>query len=352
MPDPSAVEARLETPQPAVSRKDHTLTHSDPARQMVWDFVSASPLRSLWDLQGTPFLTIAKRTGHSFMEDNLASRAAELGFYFVFALFPMLISASALVGLVARSATDFYGKLLAYLSVVVPHDAFGLVLDTFNQTAAQSTPGKITFGFVAAIWSASVGFSAIQDTLNTVYKVKETRPYWKARGQAMLVTVPLSLIVTLTLASLFAGTWLSHLVRHRVPNPHAGLVYGIIIHLVFDAVTVAMLALLFAVIYYFAPDIKNKLWHWLTPGAAIGIACWFVASIGLRVYLYYFNSYAVTYGSLGAVIILLTWFYLTGLMLLLGAEINSEIEAAAAERRLKQAGEVTATATPTQAPAA
>jgi len=82
--------------------------------------------------------------------------------------------------------------------------------------------------------------------------------------------------------------------------------------------------MLFDLIYYFAPDVKQKRWRWLTPGSAIGILCWFVASIGLRVYLHYFNSYSLTYGSLGAVIILLTWFYITGLMLLLGAEINSE----------------------------
>ena len=83
---------------------------------------------------------------------------------------------------------------------------------------------------------------------------------------------------------------------------------------------------------------KNKHWHWLTPGAAIGIFCWLVASIGLRVYLHFFNSYSATYGSLGGVIILLTWFYVTGLMLLLGAEVNSEIAAAVAEKKLKDQG--------------
>jgi membrane protein len=332
-------------------RKDHTL--ADPNRQRVWDFVSRSPLSSLWDLQGIPCLTVIKRTMHSFIDDNLASRAAELGFYFVFALFPMLFSASALVGLVARSATEIYFRLLQYLSYVVPHDALSIVLDTFNQTAAQSSSGKITFGLVAAIWSASVGFSAIQDTLNTVYKVKETRPYWKARGQAMLVTVPLTLIVTLTLLAQFAGTWLAHLARRHVANPHAGLVYEIAIHLFWDAVTGALLTLLFAVIYYFAPDVKNKRWHWLSPGAAVGIALWFVASIGLKVYLHFFNSYPVTYGSLAAVIILLTWFYITGLMLLLGAEFNSEIEAAAAEARLKASGEIAlGTTTDPRAPVA
>ena len=90
----------------------------------------------------------------------------------------------------------------------------------------------------------------------------------------------------------------------------------------------------FAVIYYWAPDSKKRRWHWLTPGGALGLLGWLLASLGLRVYLHYFNTYSITYGSLGAVIILLTWFYITGLMLLLGAEINSEIEAASAEMLL------------------
>jgi membrane protein len=105
-------------------------------------------------------------------------------------------------------------------------------------------------------------------------------------------------------------------------------------------VTLGLIVLLFAVIYYFAPDIRNKRWHWLTPGSAFGILGWILASLVLRVYLHFFDNYSVTYGSLGAVIILLTWFYLTGLMLLLGAEINSEIEAATTERRLKATGTI------------
>lgn len=328
--------------QPPVvpDRKDHTLTRVDPERQRIWDLVARSPLRSLWDFQGTPFRVIAKRTAHSFIADNLLSRAAELGFYFLFALFPTLVSASAILGLVARSATDIYLRLLDYLALVVPHDAFQIVLDTFNQTTANSSSGKITFGLAAALWSASVGFSAIQDTLNSVYKVKETRPYWKARGSAMLVTLLLSLLVTLVLCALLLGTYLAHQIRNHVASAHAAMVYAVCTHILFDVVAVAMLILLFALIYYFAPDIPKKCWRWLTPGAAIGIFGWYIASVGLRVYLHFFNNYSVTYGSLGAVIILLTWFYITGLMLLLGAEINSEIEAAAAECRLKEAGAI------------
>jgi membrane protein len=324
----------------SLDRRDHTLNSIDPQRQRIWDFVSAVPIRDLWNLQGIPPLTLARRTFHAFLEDNLLARAAELGYYFIFALFPTLVSASAILGLAARSASDIYVRLLNYLSIVVPHSALGIVLDTFNQTTQQASSGKVTFGIAAAIWSASVGFSAIQDTLNAVYKVKETRPYWKARGAAMLVTVLLALIVTATLASMLLGTVLSHIVRHHVAMANLALALGIAIHLIFDVVTLGLIVLLFAVIYYFAPDIRNKRWHWLTPGSAFGILGWILASLVLRVYLHFFDNYSVTYGSLGAVIILLTWFYLTGLMLLLGAEINSEIEAATTERRLKATGTI------------
>jgi membrane protein len=103
-------------------------------------------------------------------------------------------------------------------------------------------------------------------------------------------------------------------------------------------VATAFLSLLFALIYYFGPDVKVSQWHWLTPGSALGMLGWLACSLGLRIYVHYINNYSATYGSLGTVIILLTWFYLSGLMLLLGGEINSEIEAAVKEKSLAAAG--------------
>ena len=99
-----------------------------------------------------------------------------LGFYFLFALFPMLICASSILGLTARSASMFYDKLLQHLAMVVPPSAYTLVIDTFNQTAAASTSGKVTFGLVVALWSASMGFSAIQDAIDA-NRCRKTRPY-------------------------------------------------------------------------------------------------------------------------------------------------------------------------------
>lgn len=317
---------------------DHTIGHVDPLAQRVWDHVSHSPLHNLWDFEGTSPTVVLKRTGKSFMDDNLVSRAAELGYYFLFALFPTLVSASSILGLVAKKATAVYVGLLNYLAIVMPPSAFHMVVDTFNQTAQASSGGKITFGLVAALWSASVGFAAIQDTANIVYKVKETRPYWQSKLEAIGVTVLLSIVISFTLSVLLAADYLVRRIelfgmRHSLIMTEVALV-----KLASWVIVIVMLMLLFAIIYYFAPDVKNKHWHWFTPGAALGIFGWLAASIGLRIYLHYFNSYSETYGSLGAVIILLTWFYITGLMLLLGAEINSEIQAAVTEKRLKEAG--------------
>ena len=304
------------------------------ARQHIWAYVSASPLGSLWDLKGASPWVIGKRTVKSFLDDNLLGRAAELGFYFLFALFPTLVSASSMLGLAARSASQIYNTLLAYLAVVIPSSAMGIVMDTFNQTTAASSRGKITFGLAAALWSASVGFSAIQDTLNIVYKVPETRPYWKARGGAILVTVLLSVLVTCLLAAMLGGDVLAHLATAKIYHHWIGHIAAFLSRLIGWIVAAVLLAFSFSVIYFFAPDLKSSRWHWLSPGAAIGIVAWILSSLGLRVYLHFFNSYSVTYGSLGAVIILLTWFYISGLMLLLGAEVNSEIEAVAAEKHL------------------
>jgi membrane protein len=307
-------------------------------RRYVWSYVSRSPLRSLWNLEGIPVRVIVKNTWNAMFDDNLLGRSAELGFYFIFALFPTLVTACSILGLAARSAVTFYEHLLQYLWIVVPPTALGTVLEAFNQTTAAATSGKLTFGLVAALWSASVGFSAIQDSLNVVYRVKETRPYWRARLSAIGVTFVLSIVITLMLASVLLADLLARLARLHIYHHLLAASAAISLRTVGWLVATAFLSLLFALIYYFAPDVKRSQWHWLTPGSALGILGWLVASLGLRVYVHYINNYSATYGSLGTVIILLTWFYLTGLMLLLGGEINSEIEAAVKEKILAGGG--------------
>jgi len=279
---------------------------------------------------------VARRTWNSILADRLFGRAAELGFYFLFALFPTLFSASSLLGLAARSADRFYDSILGYLALVIPTTALGAVLETFNETTAAATSGKLTFSLIAAIWSASVGLSAVQDALNAVYKVQDTRSYLKARIYAIGLTILLTVIVTLILSAMLGGDFVATVAHQSIHNRFVKTMAGAFARLIGWTIATALLALSFAVIYYWAPDVKARRWRWLTPGGAFGILGWLLASLGLRIYLHFFNSYSITYGSLGAVIILLTWFYITGLMLLVGAEINSEIEAAAAQKQLTE----------------
>jgi membrane protein len=323
------------TPEPADSKDYRT---SDPLAQLVWDCVSWLELRNLWNFEGTPVQVVLKRWAKSFVEDDLLSRAAELGFYFLFSLFPMLICASAVLGLAARSAPSIYDRLLHYLAVVVPPSAYQLVIGTFNQTAQASTGSKITFGLLVSLWAASMGFSAIQDTMNLVYKVRETRPYWKAHGTAIAITILLALIATVTLAVLLAGDFMARRAHVAIWHRPLRITTVVGIHIATGIIACALLMLIFSTIYYYAPDLKKKRWSWLTPGAAFGIITWMLASLGFRAYLHFFNSYSVTYGSLGAVMILLVWFYITGLALLAGAELNSEIQASVIEKRLKETG--------------
>ena len=311
------------------------------AEKRVWEFVSRWPLRSLWDLQGVPIRVLAVRTWRSMLLDRIFGRAAELGFYFLFALFPTLFSASSILGLAAQSAHQFYGRLLDYLTLVIPTAALGAVLKTFNETTAAASSGKLTFGLIAAIWSASVGISAVQDTLNDVYKVEDRGSFFVARIFAIALTIALTVIVTIGLASLLGGDFLAALAHRAIHQDLLATAASITSRVIGWFVATVLLTLAFAVIYYWAPNVKTRCWHWLTPGGAIGIAGWLLCSLGLRIYLHYFPSFSLTYGSLGAVIILLSWFYITGLMLLLGAEINSEIEGAAAEMRLASASNLT-----------
>lgn len=257
-----------------------------------------------------------------------------MGFFFIFALFPSLFTATSLLGLAARSASHIYYLLLGYLAIVIPRAALGSVLETFNQTTVGVTGGKLTFGLVFAVWSASVGFSAIQDSLNVVYKVRESRSYLAARLSAIGVTILLMVLVTVMLAVLLGADVFARIAPLHLHNSFLAATIAYASRGLGWFLATAILSFFFAVIYYFAPDVKTSQWHWLSPGAAVGIVGWLLASISLRIYVHFFNDYSVTYGGLGAVIILLTWFYLTGLMLLLGAEINSQIEAAAAAKRL------------------
>ena len=293
-------------------------------------------MASLWKLGNLSWRELAKRVWKEVQEDQIFSRAAELSYYFLLALFPFLIFITSIIGFILGSGTGTRQTLFDYLARVMPPSAYQLISSTMTEVSAASSGGKISFGILAALWAASNGMSAITSSLNAAYDLKESRPWWKERLTAIVLTIALSILIISALLLVVAGGWIAEwLARTYGLGPTFPFAWKIIQW----PVVLGCLILAFALIYYFAPDTRKQAWQWLTPGAAIGVALWLLVSIGFRVYLQFFDSYSATYGSLGAVIILMLWLYFTGTAVLIGGEINSEIEHAAAQQGEPEAKE-------------
>ena len=286
-------------------------------------------MTSLWKLGGLSWRELGKQVWNEIKEDNVFGRAAELSYYFLLALFPFLIFLTSTIGLVLGSGTGTRHALFNYLGRIMPPSAFQLLDNTMREVFASSGGGKLSFGILAALWAASNGMTAITGTLNTAYDLKESRPWWKQRLIAMSLTIALSILIILALVLVVAG---GHIADWLTSVFGFGPVFPIAWKIIQWPVVLGCMTLAFALIYYFAPDFREQSWQWLTPGAAIGVALWLLVSIAFRLYLNFFDSYSATYGSLGAVIILMLWLYFTGTAVLIGGEVNSEIEHVAARQ--------------------
>ena len=285
-------------------------------------------MASLWRLSGLSWPKMAKRVWDEIQEDDVFGRAAQLAYYFLLALFPLLLFMTSVIGLVLGSGTGLRHKLFSYLSQLLPSSAFQLIDSTMYEVSAASGGGKLTFGILAALWAASNGMGAITEALNVAYDVKETRPWWKQRLTAVSLTLGLSVLIISALILVLYGGRLAEFLAGNFGFDQAFLIAWKVAQW---PIALAFMVLAFALIYYFAPDVREQKWAWLTPGAAIGVTLWLLVTFGFRTYLHYFDSYSKTYGALGAVIVLMLWLYLTGAAILIGGELNSEIEHAAAE---------------------
>jgi len=285
-------------------------------------------MESLWKLGGLSWLNLGKRVWAEINKDDVWGRAAQLAYYFLLALFPLLIFLTATLGLMLGSGEGLRDSMFNYLSQVMPGSAFDLVKTTMNEIAASSNAGKLSFGLLATLWAASNGMGAITQALNAAYDLKESRPWWRQRLVAIALTIGLSVLV---IGALLLILWGGKLADFLAAHYGLGGVFTTGWKTLQWPLAFAFMVTSFALIYYFAPDVKEQKWMWLTPGSAIGVVLWLLVSFAFKLYLHYFNSYNATYGSLGAVIILMLWLYFTGLAILIGSEINSEIENAAAE---------------------
>jgi membrane protein len=277
---------------------------------------------------------VLKRTWKEANEDDVFGRSAQLAYYFFLALFPLLICVITILGVLAGKGAHVQDAVLNFMASMLPTSASTLIQKTLTEVNQAHAGSKLSVGLVFSLWTASAGMSAIMDTLNAEYEVHESRSFIKRNAVALGLTLAVAILLIAAVAIVLAGG--------PAAEAYLGGIVKMAIKIVQWPVAVALILLGFALVYFFAPDVKQQKWHWITPGAICGVALWLAASFALKIYLHFFDRYSATYGSLGAVIILLLWFYVSGASLLFGAEINSVIEDAAAsegEPDAKQKGE-------------
>ncbi len=289
---------------------------------------TSEQLQSIWSLGGLKVKELSKRVWTGITDNDLFGLASELAYSYILAIFPLFLFLLSLFGLFASRGTVLQGKLLFYLQQVLPPSGYQVVFKTIEEVTRNTGTGKITVGILLALVTASGGMTAMISGLNRAYVVRERRSFLKVRSIAIGLTVALSILVLGALFLVLVGGWAAGFAGHHL---HLGIVAVIGWKILQWVAALFFITVAFSLIYYFGPNVKEQHWYWITPGSVIGVLVWLAASFAFRIYLHFFNSYSKTYGSLGAVMILLVWFYVTGFAFLVGGEINAEIEHAAAE---------------------
>ena len=266
---------------------------------------------SIWQL--------VRRTVAEVINDDVLGMAGQLAYFFVLALFPALIF---FVSLVAYLPGDMAHELVVSLRPVLPPAVIEVVQSQIDKLTSSGPQGFLTLGLVVAVWSSSAALIAIISTLNRAYDISEGRPWWKVRIVAILLTIALAAVVIVSLGLLILGPMLAAKI---------GAAFGLGGSFV-TAWNIARWPVIFllvsfgiALVYYHAPDAEQE-WIWITPGSILATLLWIAASLGLQTYLKVAGSFNETYGTLGGAMVVLLWLYITGIAILVGGEMNAEIE--------------------------
>ena len=261
--------------------------------------------------------TILKRTLHESLKDDCLGMAAQLAYYFFFALFPTLLVMLALAKFFAADIA----QMLSGLGGFVPPRALELILSQITSLSEGEQGGLLTVGMLTALWSSSAAMTAIISTLNTAYDIEEGRPWWKVRATAIGLTVGLSLFIIIAFVLVIAGPALAERLADRL---FLGAAFEWTWKILQWPIVFLLVSAGIAVVYYFAPDADQD-WVWLTPGSIFATAMWLIVSLAFKYYVATVGAYE-SYGIIGGVMVLMLWFYLSGLVILVGAEMNAEIE--------------------------
>jgi membrane protein len=263
---------------------------------------------------------LLKRTAAEVMADNCLGLAAQLAYYFFLALFPALLFMVALISFLPMH--DLMETITTLLGRVAPGDVMSILQDQITKIAENKDGGLLTLGMLGTIWSTSSGVTAIIDSLNQAYDIQESRSWWKVRLVALGLTIALALFIVVSTILVLAGPALAEKVADWF---RLGSVFTWTWMIIQWPVVFALVSIAIAMVFYFAPDAEQQ-FVWITPGSILATVLWLGTSLLFRFYVTSFAAYNATYGTIGGVIVLMLWLYLSSLAVLVGAEMNAEIE--------------------------
>ncbi len=258
---------------------------------------------------------VLKQTIKEYTDDDMLTYAAALAYQVLFSIFPFLLFLVALLGVL--KVPQFFDWLLQQAQTFLPQTAMAQVEQVVSSIRDSNSGGLLSLGIILAIWSASAGIRMTMHALNVAYDVDEGRPAWKRYPLSILYTCGLGILLVAAVALMSTG--------QSIIEGFAGGTLASMWNWVRWPVVTVLLMLAVAVIYYVAPDVEQS-FRFITPGSVLAVVVWITASLGFSYYVSNFADYSATYGSLGAVIILLLYFYISSAVLLFGAEMNAVIE--------------------------
>jgi membrane protein len=267
-----------------------------------------------------PWSELARRTLRESLADDVLGLAAQLSYYFFLALFPALLFLLALASFFPLlNLTDDVGDVLGPF---VSPQVLELIREQMQRLADNDDGGLLTLGVAGALWSSSAAIVSIVGALNRAYDIEEGRPWWKVRLVAIGLTLGAAMFVLVALTLVLAGPTIAESLGTRTGWGAAFEWTWLVLQwpLVFVLVTTGI-----GLVYYFGPDADQD-WVWITPGAVVATVLWLIVSLLFKVYIANFTDYEGSYGTVGGVIVVLLWFYVSGIALLTGAELNAEIE--------------------------
>ena len=282
---------------------------------------------SPWRLGGLGVIELGKRVWTEANEDEIFDRAAALSYYFVFAIFPALLFLTSLLGMLP--SPDLMKRVMAYVEQAMPADSASIIEKTLSEIVGNARGSLASIGALSALWAASGGLNAMMTALSVTYDVQDSRSWLKRKAIAIGLTFALAIVLLSAAVLMVFGGPIGWFLGNTVGLGNVALRVWSILQW---PLAVVFLVFGIALLYYAAPAVTHRKWYWVTPGSLVATLGWIAMSIGLRFYVSHFSNYTATYGSITGVVLLLLWLYLTGVVLLLGSEVNAEIEHAAAAR--------------------